>query len=308
MSDDELRSTRRLELGLRGPPRPRPHAPRDGRAVCCAGRLAEAGRSRPRRDVMRRGRRARATTRRARDPVRAARRRARPDDRGDRRRRAAARVPAPPARPLDRLHGRGRRRPPAVHAPAARRLPAQLTASEKPSRDPQWSPDGRRLAYVRDDEIWVVEADGSRRHAVVGARQGTAPRWSPDGLRLAFLSRRRGWSRSGSSMRRPAPRRPPRDPRPPEADGPDRPGLDVEGLAWSPDGRGSRHRASGAGRTPTAQIAIVDVATGDERSSPANGRYASRPDGCRRRPALHETPTAGSRSSGSPPTAATGSS
>ena len=32
--------------------------------------------------------------------------------------------------------------------------------------DPQWSPDGRRLAYVRDDEIWVMEADGSRRAAV----------------------------------------------------------------------------------------------------------------------------------------------
>ena len=39
-----------------------------------------------------------------------------PDDRGDRRGRRAARVPAPPARPGRRLHGRGRRRAPAVHA------------------------------------------------------------------------------------------------------------------------------------------------------------------------------------------------
>src|SRR5829696_9331289 len=40
--------------------------------------------------------------------------------------------------------------------------PTQLTASEKPVSDPQWSPDGRRLAFVRDEEIWVIESDGSR--------------------------------------------------------------------------------------------------------------------------------------------------
>ena len=28
--------------------------------------------------------------------------------------------------------------------------PVQITASEKPVSDPQWSPDGRRLAFVRD--------------------------------------------------------------------------------------------------------------------------------------------------------------
>ena len=54
--------------------------------------------------------------------------------------------------------------------------PVQITASEKPVSDPQWSPDGRRLAYVRDDEIWVVEADGSRLTRVVGsAGQGNQP-------------------------------------------------------------------------------------------------------------------------------------
>ena len=38
--------------------------------------------------------------------------------------------------------------------------PIRVTASAKPVSDPQWSPDGRRLAYVRDDEIWVTETDG----------------------------------------------------------------------------------------------------------------------------------------------------
>ena len=73
--------------------------------------------------------------------------------------------------------------------------PVPITASEKDVSDPQWSPDGRRLAYVRDDELWVVEADGSRTTLVVAKPGGgTEPRWSPDGGRLAFLSRRRGWS------------------------------------------------------------------------------------------------------------------
>jgi len=50
--------------------------------------------------------------------------------------------------------------------------PTQVTASEKAVSDPQWSPDGRRLAFVRDDEIWVVEADGSRQTLVVGKPTG----------------------------------------------------------------------------------------------------------------------------------------
>src|SRR5436190_24322505 len=40
--------------------------------------------------------------------------------------------------------------------------PIQLTASEKAVSDPQWSPDGKRLAFVRDSAIWMVELDGSR--------------------------------------------------------------------------------------------------------------------------------------------------
>ncbi|HEY7828821.1 MAG TPA: DPP IV N-terminal domain-containing protein, partial [Candidatus Limnocylindrales bacterium] len=31
----------------------------------------------------------------------------------------------------------------------------QLTASDKAVSDPQWSPDGRRLAFVRDGAIWM---------------------------------------------------------------------------------------------------------------------------------------------------------
>ena len=115
-----------------------------------------------------------------------------------------------------------RRRPPGRRQlftmPLRGGYPTQLTASEEPVGDPQWSPDGRRLAFVRDDEIWVIEADGSRLVKVTGHKAGThAPRWSPDGKRLAFVSRRRGWSQVWV-IDAPVPRRgrPANEPRAPE--------------------------------------------------------------------------------------------
>jgi dipeptidyl aminopeptidase/acylaminoacyl peptidase len=64
--------------------------------------------------------------------------------------------------------------------------------------DPQMSPDGSRVAFVRvtadekkdqyDTAIWIVKADGTEppRPLTAGQRD-TAPRWSPDGSRLAFV-------------------------------------------------------------------------------------------------------------------------
>jgi dipeptidyl aminopeptidase/acylaminoacyl peptidase len=143
--------------------------------------------------------------------------------------------------------------------------PTQLTASEKPISDPQWSPDGRRLAYVRDDEIWVAELDGSRTTRVVakpgGGRQA---RWSPDGQRLAFISRRRGWSQVWL-IDAPVPRRgrPAHEPKPPEASVLTESGVDVDWFEWAPDGRRIAvmgHRLSEP--SETSQIALVDVDSG----------------------------------------------
>ncbi len=116
--------------------------------------------------------------------------------------------------------------------------PLQVTASAKPVSDPRWSPDGRRIAFVRDDEIWIVEADGSRLTKVVARPAGgRAPRWSPEGHRLAYLSRRRGWSQVWL-IDAPVPRRgrPQREPRPPAATSLTPSGVDVHDLAWAPDG------------------------------------------------------------------------
>jgi dipeptidyl aminopeptidase/acylaminoacyl peptidase len=158
--------------------------------------------------------------------------------------------------------------------------PVQLTASEKNVADPQWSPDGRRLAYVRDNEIRVIEADGSRDVAVTGHPAGvSAPRWSPDGLRLALISRRRGWSQVWV-VDAPVPRRgrPARDPRPPEPRQVSAIGIDVEDLNWSADGRTIAVSTQRGPDHATGEIHVVDVETGDERLLAGGGdEWASGP-------------------------------
>lgn len=65
--------------------------------------------------------------------------------------------------------------------------------------DPQISPDGRRIAYVRQSldimtdrllpNIWIVNADGSgHRPLLSGAGSFSDPRWSPDGDRLLYVT------------------------------------------------------------------------------------------------------------------------
>ncbi len=65
--------------------------------------------------------------------------------------------------------------------------------------DPQVSPDGRSVAYVRMSfdiktdrprgVIWLVGADGQHARPLSSASSSTSPRWSPDGARLAYLGK-----------------------------------------------------------------------------------------------------------------------
>jgi dipeptidyl aminopeptidase/acylaminoacyl peptidase len=103
--------------------------------------------------------------------------------------------------------------------------------------DPQISPDGRTVAYVRKSNdimtdkarstIWLVDvASGQQRPLLAGSGSYFSPRWSPDGTRLAYVAAEGGdpqlyvrWIASGESAR--------------ITGLPDSP----DGIAWSPDGR-----------------------------------------------------------------------
>jgi Tol biopolymer transport system component len=72
----------------------------------------------------------------------------------------------------------------------------QLTTNPADDLDPEWSPDGAKIAFTsrRDDEkgdIFVMNADGSRKIRLTkttGVDQD--PSWSPDGARIIFISDR----------------------------------------------------------------------------------------------------------------------
>lgn len=103
--------------------------------------------------------------------------------------------------------------------------------------DPQISPDGRHIAYVRRSNdimtdravssIWLIDTATGEETPVAGRSGGAfSPRWSPDGKRLAFASAEGGsaqlwvrWMNSGEAVRLT--------------------GLPTSpsSLAWSPDGR-----------------------------------------------------------------------
>jgi dipeptidyl aminopeptidase/acylaminoacyl peptidase len=86
--------------------------------------------------------------------------------------------------------------------------------------DPQISPDGRRVAYVRRTadimtdrmvpSIWLVDVEsGEQRPLATGGSANMSPRWSPDGKRLAYISTAEGggaqlyvrWMDSGERVR-----------------------------------------------------------------------------------------------------------
>ena len=104
--------------------------------------------------------------------------------------------------------------------------------------DPQISPDGRTIAYVRKSadimtdkarsSIWLINvATGEQRPLAAGTGDHFNPRWSPDGRRLAYVSTAEGgapqlfvrWMDTGQTSR--------------VTGLPDSP----QELSWSPDGR-----------------------------------------------------------------------
>jgi TolB protein len=69
----------------------------------------------------------------------------------------------------------------------------RLTHAPGHSRDPAWSPDGTRMAFVssrdRAWEIYVMRADGSGMTRLTNTKTiNQTPSWSPDGRRIIFES------------------------------------------------------------------------------------------------------------------------
>ncbi len=155
----------------------------------------------------------------------------------------------------------------------------QVTASEHDITDPQWSPDGRRMAFVSDGVLWVVDGDGSRQVRVSQHPAGDSrPRWSPDGHRLAFISRRRGWSQVWL-IDAPVPRRgrPATRPKPAEPSVLTAPGLDVDEFSWSPDGQRIALAAQREDHGWWSAVSVVDVGSGAEERIPAGGAWECGP-------------------------------
>lgn len=78
----------------------------------------------------------------------------------------------------------------------------QLTFGDRSDRSPQWSPDGKRIAFVRTHknkpQIWILPLDGGEAFRVTDVEHGASnPRWSPDGKTLLFTSDIPMWAIEG---------------------------------------------------------------------------------------------------------------
>ena len=122
-------------------------------------------------------------------------------------------------------------------AAVSTRFQAQDLFNLEVASDPQISPDGSRIAYVRQTadimtdrmrpSIWLIDVrTGRHTPLVAGAGSHTQPRWSPDGTRLSYISTGEGggaqlfvrWMDTGQAVR--------------VTGLPNTP----SGVSWSPDG------------------------------------------------------------------------
>jgi Tol biopolymer transport system component len=65
----------------------------------------------------------------------------------------------------------------------------QITEVRGSAEEPDWSPDGTRIAFGAEDGpkgLWIVNADGSHLHQVVAAGAGPQSAFTPDGTHLVY--------------------------------------------------------------------------------------------------------------------------
>jgi len=58
--------------------------------------------------------------------------------------------------------------------------PSKLTDLKEDVTDVVWAPDGTRIAYEQDGDLWVMNVDGSRKIRITsGFWSDRLPRWRP---------------------------------------------------------------------------------------------------------------------------------
>jgi len=128
--------------------------------------------------------------------------------------------------------------------------PRPLTAGPRDTA-PRWSPDGRRLAFLRHagkaDQLFVLPLDGGEARQLTDLPRGaSSPAWSPDGRTLAFLS-----ATTAADLAKPADRA-----KTPAADAMAEPPANGAGLA----GLGMDAGSDGAGAATLGMAAGADGA------------------------------------------------
>jgi len=138
------------------------------------------------------------------------------------------------------------------------RFQAQDLFGLEVASDPQISPDGSRIAYVRQTAdimtdrmrptIWLIDVrTGQQTPLAAAAGSHSQPRWSPDGTRVAYISTAEGggaqlfvrWIASGQSVR--------------VTNLPNTP----TGISWSPDGTKLAYSILVAGQAPSLGAALA---------------------------------------------------